>query len=211
MLVVDGGNSSGVFRKGWLATRENGPSPELRDWNGENGRTIMYQSEMPYDPPSQADWSHDGVNGFASYKVADSVKTHEGWGLGVYSFFNQGVPIHAERAFDVPNTAGVKLHDLVTVFLTGSGGIDHVVNKHRRRRQLDKPSHQHRQLSLTPSKQSAEKPVLAERPATRASLTPSFSHCARTKVPGVPCRARRRLLRPAARTHGRWEREFGES
>jgi hypothetical protein len=119
---------SGVFRKGWLATRENGPSPELRDWNGENGRTIMYQSEMPYDPPSQADWSHDGVNGFASYKVADSVKTHEGWGLGVYSFFNQGVPIHAERAFEVPNTAGVKLHDLVTVFLTGSGGIDHVVN-----------------------------------------------------------------------------------
>jgi hypothetical protein len=97
-------------------------------WNGENGRTIMYQSEMPYDPPSQADWSHDGVNGFASYKVADSVKTHEGWGLGVYSFFNQGVPIHAERAFEVPNTAGVKLHDLVTVFLTGSGGIDHVVN-----------------------------------------------------------------------------------
>jgi hypothetical protein len=98
-------------------------------WNGENGRTIMYQSEMPYDPPNQAAWSHDGINGFASYKVADSVKAHEGWGLGVYSFFNQGVPIHAERAFEVPDTAGVKLHDLVTVFLTGSGGIDHVVNE----------------------------------------------------------------------------------
>jgi hypothetical protein len=98
-------------------------------WNGENGRTIMYQSEMPYDPPSQAAWSHDGVNGFASYKVADSVGTHEGWGMGVYSFFNQGVDIHAERAFEVPDTPGVKLHDLVTVFLTGSGGIDHVVNE----------------------------------------------------------------------------------
>jgi hypothetical protein len=97
-------------------------------WNGENGRTIMYQSEMPYDPPSQAAWSHDGVNGFASYEVAPSVKTHEGWGMGVYCFFNQGVDIHAERAFEVPDTAGVKLHDLVTVFLTGSGGIDHVVN-----------------------------------------------------------------------------------
>jgi hypothetical protein len=98
-------------------------------WNGENGRTIFYQSEMPYDPPSQAAWSHDGVNGFASYKVADSVKTHESWGTGVYSFFNQGVDIHAERAFEVPDTAGVKLHDLVTVYLTGAGGIDHVVNE----------------------------------------------------------------------------------
>jgi hypothetical protein len=98
-------------------------------WNGEHGRTIMYQSEMPYDPPSQAAWSHDGFNGFASYKVADTVKTHEAWGLGVYSFFNQGVDIHAERAFEVPEAAGVKLHDLVTVFLTGSGGIDHVVNE----------------------------------------------------------------------------------
>jgi len=38
--------------------------------------------------------------------------------MGVYSFFNQGVDIHAERAFEVPDTAGVKLHDLVTVFLT---------------------------------------------------------------------------------------------
>ena len=97
-------------------------------WNGENGRTIFYQSEMPYDPPSQAAWSHDGVNGFASYKVGDSVKTHESWGTGVYSFFNQGVDIHAERAFEVPDRAGVKLHDLVTVYLSGSGGIDHVVN-----------------------------------------------------------------------------------
>jgi hypothetical protein len=98
-------------------------------WNGEGGRTIFYQSEMPYDPPSQAAWSHDGVNGFASYKVGDSVRTHEGWGMGVYSFFNQGVDIHAQRAFEVPDTAGVKFHDLVTVYLTGWGGIDHVINE----------------------------------------------------------------------------------
>jgi hypothetical protein len=35
-------------------------------WNGENGRTIMFLSETPYDPPNQAAWSHDGV---AAYKV----------------------------------------------------------------------------------------------------------------------------------------------
>jgi len=97
-------------------------------WNGENGKTIFFQNEMPYDPPSQAAWMHDGVNGYAAYKVADTVKTHEAWGLGSYSFFNQGQPIRATRAFEVPTAPGVKLHDILTVFLTGSGGIDHVVN-----------------------------------------------------------------------------------
>jgi hypothetical protein len=96
-------------------------------WNGENGRTIFFQNEMPYDAPNQAAWKHDGVNGYAAYKVAGSVKTHEGWGLGSYSYFiNPG--IEATRAFEVPVTAGVKLHDILTVFLNGNGGIDHVVN-----------------------------------------------------------------------------------
>jgi hypothetical protein len=97
-------------------------------WNGENGKTIFFQNELPYDPPSQAAWSHDGVNGFAAYKVADTVKAHEAWGLGSYSFFNTGQPIRESHSFEVPVTPGVTLHDLLTVFLTGSGGIDHVVN-----------------------------------------------------------------------------------
>jgi hypothetical protein len=97
-------------------------------WNGENGKTIMFQNEMPYDPPNQAAWQHNGVNGFAAYKVADWVKTHEAWGLGSYCFFNVGPDIHASRAFEVPATPGVKLHDILTVFLNGFGGIDHVVN-----------------------------------------------------------------------------------
>jgi hypothetical protein len=97
-------------------------------WNGENGKTIMFQNEMPYDPPDQAAWQHDGVNGYAAYKVADSVKTHEAWGLGSYCFFNVGPDIHASRAFEVPVTPGVKPHDILTVFLNGNGGIDHVVN-----------------------------------------------------------------------------------
>ena len=58
-------------------------------WNGEDGTTIIFQNEMPYDPPNQAAWRHGGVNGFAAYKVADSVKSHEAWGLGGYCFFNQ--------------------------------------------------------------------------------------------------------------------------
>jgi hypothetical protein len=97
-------------------------------WNGENGKTVFFQNEMPYDPPNQAAWTHDGVNGFAAYKVADSVKTHEAWGLGSYCFFNVDPSIHAARAFEVPVTAGVKLHDILTVSLGGVGTIDHVVN-----------------------------------------------------------------------------------
>jgi hypothetical protein len=97
-------------------------------WNGENGKTIFFQNEMPYDPPNQAAWAHNGVNGFAAYKVADSVNTHEAWGMGSYCFFNVGPDIHASHAFEVPVNAGVKLHDILTVFLNGNGGIDHVVN-----------------------------------------------------------------------------------
>jgi hypothetical protein len=97
-------------------------------WNGENGKTIFFQNELPYDVPSQADWTHDGVNGYAAYKVADSVKTHEAWGMGSYCFFNTGQPIHEAHSFEVPVTANIKLHDILTVFLNGSGGIDHVVN-----------------------------------------------------------------------------------
>jgi len=97
-------------------------------WNGENGKTVFFQNEMPYDPPNQAAWMHDGVNGYAAYKLADSVKTHEAWGLGSYCFFNVDPSIHATRSFEVPVTAGVKLHDLLTVSLGGVGVIDHVVN-----------------------------------------------------------------------------------
>jgi hypothetical protein len=97
-------------------------------WNGENGRTIMFQNEMPYDPPNQAAWAHDGLNGFAAYKVADSVQTHQGWGLGSYCFFQVDPTIHAAHAFEVPNAPGLILHDLLTVPLSGVGVIDHVVN-----------------------------------------------------------------------------------
>jgi hypothetical protein len=97
-------------------------------WNGERGKTIMFQNEMPYDPPTQADWQHDGVLGFAAYKVADSVATHEAWGLGSYCYFNVNPSIHASRAFEVPVTSGVKLHDLLDLSITNHGTIDHVVN-----------------------------------------------------------------------------------
>jgi hypothetical protein len=97
-------------------------------WAGENGKTIMFQNEMPYDPPNQAAWQHDGLLGWAAYKVADGVKTHEGWGLGSYCFLNVNPSIHATHAFEVPVTTGVKLHDILSLSITNHGTIDHVVN-----------------------------------------------------------------------------------
>jgi hypothetical protein len=96
-------------------------------WNGERGRTILYQNELPYDPPTQADWMHDGVEGWAGYKVAARVRTHRLDGGGVYVFNRNDPSIHTENGFEVPQRPGVHLHHVMTVNL-GAGTIDHVVN-----------------------------------------------------------------------------------
>jgi hypothetical protein len=96
-------------------------------WNGENGVTILYQNELPYDPPTQADWMHDGVEGWAGYKVGDQVRTHKLYGGGVYVFNRNNPSIHTENGFEVPQTPGVQLHHIMTVNLS-AGTIDHVVN-----------------------------------------------------------------------------------
>jgi hypothetical protein len=101
-------------------------------WNGNDGTDIFFQNEMPYDPPSQDAWMEaPGVDGYAAFKVADTVSRFSGYGMGSYSFFNQGVPIYAARAFEVPASlpAG-SLHDLLTIFLStaASGGILNVVD-----------------------------------------------------------------------------------
>ena len=77
-------------------------------WNGENGRTVFFQNELPYDAPNQAAWQHDSVLGWAAYKVADDVTTHELWGGGAYIFTNVDPTIHAARGFEVPVTPGVE-------------------------------------------------------------------------------------------------------
>ncbi|HLI07446.1 MAG TPA: glycosyl hydrolase family 28-related protein [Ktedonobacteraceae bacterium] len=101
-------------------------------WSGNNGTDIFFQNEMPYDPPSQAAWMEaPGVDGWAAFKVTNNVTSFNGYGMGSYSFFNQGVNIYAANAFEVPThlPAG-SMHDLLTIFLStaGSGGILNVIN-----------------------------------------------------------------------------------
>jgi hypothetical protein len=97
-------------------------------WNGDGGRTYFYQSEIPYDPPDQASYSSSpGVNGWASYKVADSVRSHEAWGLGIYSVFrNRGVVL--SRAIEVRKIPNVRFHDMITVALGSNGEISNVID-----------------------------------------------------------------------------------
>ncbi len=102
-------------------------------WNGNGGRVVFFQNEMPYDPPSQSAWMEaPGVNGWPALEVADTVTSFSGYGMGSYSFFNQGVDIFASNAFEVPATLPASsLHDLLTIFLdpsVGKGGIQNVIN-----------------------------------------------------------------------------------
>jgi hypothetical protein len=95
-------------------------------WNGNGGAVYFYQSEMPYDPPDQSAWQEaPGVNGYASYKVAAGVTTHQAEGLGVYSVFTNDV--QAANAIETPSGAGVSMSHMVTVSLA-AGAIDNIIN-----------------------------------------------------------------------------------
>jgi len=59
------------------------------------------------------------------------VTSFQGYGMGSYSFFNQGVDIFAANAFEAPTSPGVQFHDILTIFLDvshGRGGIRNVIN-----------------------------------------------------------------------------------
>jgi hypothetical protein len=97
-------------------------------WNGNGGRTYFYQSEIPYDPPTQDRYSSGpGTNGWASYKVADTVTTHEAWGLGIYSVFMKPA-VTLTRAIEVPQRPGVRFHHMITVALGEKGEISNVID-----------------------------------------------------------------------------------
>ncbi|GAA2242058.1 hypothetical protein GCM10010401_13650 [Rarobacter faecitabidus] len=114
-------------------------------WNGENGRTIFYQNELPYEPATQAEFSDRGRDGYAAYKVDPSVANHELFGAGVYSYFRWVDNVWSETAISVPKKSTVKVRRVVTRWLNGcvsptatstnpnctdglGGGIRHLVN-----------------------------------------------------------------------------------
>ena len=122
-LVVDGDNVTALG----LAVEHYQQSQV--QWNGNNGETIFYQSEDPYDVPSQSSWTYSGANGYPSYEVTSKACSNTAYGLGIYSFFDvSGVTIYQSNAILAPNVSGINFTDIVTVMLSGSGGISNVIN-----------------------------------------------------------------------------------
>jgi hypothetical protein len=95
-------------------------------WNGNDGTTFFYQSELPYDVPNQGAWTAPtGHQGFASYKVADGVTSHRAIGLGVYSVFSNYIT--EQNAIEAPAGGGIAMNHMVTVSLA-SGQILNIIN-----------------------------------------------------------------------------------
>ncbi|WP_435602269.1 coagulation factor 5/8 type domain-containing protein [Streptomyces sp. bgisy130] len=98
------------------------------EWRGERGRTVFFQNEKAYDAPNQAAIQNGDIKGYAAYKIADGVTTHEGWGLGSYCYYNVDPTIRQDHGFQAPGKPGVQLHHLLVVSLGGKGQYEHVIN-----------------------------------------------------------------------------------
>jgi len=99
-------------------------------WNGNGGSVYFYQSEAPYDPPNQAAWMNGSEDGYASYKVADTVTSHQGYGIGVYCYFDVNSAVILNNAIEVPTSGldGAMMHNMTTVSLGGVGTINHILD-----------------------------------------------------------------------------------
>jgi hypothetical protein len=89
-------------------------------WKGENGSVCFFQCELPYDVNHS--FAHTG------YHVHESVKSHTGRGIGVYSNFTC-FDVQAEKGLKFPLMGGVKILNPFTVFLNGYGGIKNVLHE----------------------------------------------------------------------------------
>jgi hypothetical protein len=100
-------------------------------WLGERGRTYFFQNEPPYDAPNQASWSSQGgrVDGYAAFKVANTVKEHHTIGMGSYAVFTgTDGNVNKKNGFEAPNSPNVKLEKMCITRFAGSGNIQNVIN-----------------------------------------------------------------------------------
>lgn len=97
---------------------------DLVYWGGDRGKVFFYQSEFPYDVTQQ----NYGDKGYTSFKISDNVNTMQTYGVAAYSYFRDHV-VYVENGMEDPKKPGVQMTNSVTVFLTGKGGIKHVVDE----------------------------------------------------------------------------------
>ncbi len=91
-------------------------------WKGDDGYVAFYQCELPYDvDQSYADKL------FVGYRVGSDVETHTARGLGVYSNFRD-FDVNVATAISHPESDGIEMSNLFTVYLDNQGKINSVVN-----------------------------------------------------------------------------------
>ena len=109
-------------------------------WNGDDGYMVFYQSETPYDNPTQDSWRRADTDleedqGYASYKISENVKRHEAFGLGIYYVHHastDGKDIILDHAIEAKAKEGINLyHMAIANFMrTGNSGIRHIINQY---------------------------------------------------------------------------------
>jgi hypothetical protein len=99
-------------------------------WSGQGGTDIFFQNELPYDPPTQADWmASPSQDGYPAFLVTPNVRTFQGYGMGSYVvFIDTTATLFDAEAFKSPDTPGVQFHDIFGVWIAGSGGDDSIIN-----------------------------------------------------------------------------------
>jgi hypothetical protein len=99
-------------------------------WSGQGGTDIFYQNELPYDPPSQAAWNASPTqDGFPAFLVTRNVRSFQGYGMGSYVvFILTPATLFDDEAYQAPHTPGVQFHDLLGVWLGGTGGYRSLIN-----------------------------------------------------------------------------------
>lgn len=109
-------------------------------WNGDDGYMVFYQSETPYDNPTQDSWRREKTDreedqGYASYKVSEKANRHEAYGLGVYYVHHastDGKDIILDHAIEAEAKEGINLyHMAIANFMrSGNSGIRHIINQY---------------------------------------------------------------------------------
>ncbi len=100
-------------------------------WSGQGGTDVFFQNELPYDPPSQADWMASPTqDGYPAFLVTNNVKTFQGYAMGSYVvFISTPAPTLLDaEAFQSPTTPGVQFHNVFGVWITGGGGLSSIIN-----------------------------------------------------------------------------------
>jgi hypothetical protein len=99
-------------------------------WSGQGGTDVFFQNELPYDPPSQADWMASPTqDGYPAFLVTRGVKTFHGYGMGSYVVFIQTTAtLFDAEAFQAPDRPGVQFQNVFGIWIAGSGGLNSIIN-----------------------------------------------------------------------------------